>query len=93
MATCLLRNFFEKYADFNNKDYYRIIKEYRNIKRNLQNMINKELIKRLLSTLILIPVVSFFVIEGDFLFNFFIVICFFITSYEWHKMRKTNLII
>ena len=53
-------------------------------------MINKELIKRLVSTLILIPVVSFFVIEGDFLFNFFIVICFFITSYEWHKMRKNK---
>ncbi len=54
-------------------------------------MINKELIKRILSSLILIPVVLFFVVEGSFLFNFFILICFFITSYEWYRMNSKNI--
>ena len=54
-------------------------------------MINKELIKRILSSLILIPVVLFFVVEGSFLFNFFILICFLITSYEWYRMNRKNI--
>ena len=49
-------------------------------------MINKEFQKRIFSSLILIPVSLFFIIKGNFLFNFFITICFLITSYEWHKM-------
>ena len=51
-------------------------------------MINKELTKRLLSALILVPVVLFVVKEGNFIFNFFIIICFLVTSYEWHKMSS-----
>ena len=46
----------------------------------------QELQKRILSSLILIPIALFFIIKGSFLFNFFIIICFIITSYEWHKM-------
>ncbi len=46
----------------------------------------QELQKRILSSLILIPVALFFIIKGSFLFNFFIIICFMITLYEWHKM-------
>ena len=46
----------------------------------------QELQKRILSSLILIPVALFFIIKGSFLFNFFIIICFMISSYEWHKM-------
>ena len=49
---------------------------------------NKELQKRIISSIILIPIVLFFIIKGSFLFNFFIVICFFITSFEWHIMTK-----
>ena len=49
---------------------------------------NKELKKRITSSIVLIPVVFFFVIKGSFLFNFLILICFFITSYEWHKMTR-----
>ena len=49
-------------------------------------MINTELKKRILSSIILIPITLFFIIEGNFLFNFFIIICFMITLYEWHKM-------
>ena len=49
---------------------------------------NNELIKRILSSIILIPFALFFIIKGSFLFNFFIFICFLITSYEWHMMTK-----
>ena len=48
----------------------------------------KELQKRIFSSLILIPIALFFIIKGSFLFNFFIFICFLITSYEWHKMSQ-----
>ena len=54
-------------------------------------MIKNEIIKRLLSTIILIPTVLFFIIKGSFLFNFFIFICFLITTYEWLKLSKNNL--
>ena len=53
-------------------------------------MINNELTKRVLSSLILIPIVLFVIIEGSTIFNFFIFICFTITAYEWLKMSKTN---
>ena len=53
-------------------------------------MIKKELTKRILSSIILMPIVLFFIVKGTFLFNFFILICLLITSYEWMKMSKTN---
>ena len=53
-------------------------------------MINKEFTKRILSSLILIPIVLFFIIEGSFIFNFFILICFLIASHEWHKMSRNK---
>ena len=49
-----------------------------------------ELIKRILSSLILIPIALFFIIKGSFLVNFFIIICFLITVYEWHNMSKNK---
>jgi len=49
---------------------------------------NDELTKRIFSSLILIPIALFFIIKGSFLFNFFIIICFLVTSYEWHKMSR-----
>tara|TARA_Y100000768_G_scaffold313796_1_gene248596 strand:- start:68 stop:709 length:642 start_codon:yes stop_codon:yes gene_type:complete len=48
----------------------------------------QELSKRLLSSLILIPLVLFFIIKGSYLFIFFILICFLIASYEWYKMSN-----
>ena len=50
-----------------------------------------EIVKRILSSIILIPTVLFFIIKGSFLFNFFIFICFLITTYEWLKLSKNNL--
>ena len=55
-------------------------------------MIKEEIIKRILSSIILLPAVLFFIIKGSFLFNFFIFICFLITTYEWLKLSKNNLL-
>jgi phosphatidate cytidylyltransferase len=55
-------------------------------------MIKEEIVKRILSSIILIPTVLFFIIKGSFLFNFFIFICFLITSYEWLNLSKNNLL-
>ena len=49
---------------------------------------NKEFIKRIFSSIILLPIALFFIIKGSFLFNFFLLICFIITIYEWHMMSK-----
>ncbi len=48
----------------------------------------KETIKRIVSSIILLPIALFFIIKGSFLFNFFILTCFLISSYEWHMMSK-----
>ena len=50
----------------------------------------KELEKRLLSSLFLIPIAIFFIIQGSKLFIFFLSILFLATSYEWLKMNKKN---
>jgi len=53
----------------------------------------KEFEKRLLSSLILIPIAIFFIIQGSVFFIFFLSILFLATSYEWLKMNiKNNLL-
>ena len=47
-----------------------------------------ELFKRILSSIILLPIVIFFIIKGSFLFNSLILICSIITLYEWQLMSK-----
>ena len=49
-----------------------------------------EFTKRLLSSIVLIPIVFFFIIKGSLLFNFFICVCFFISAYEWQMMTKNK---
>ena len=49
---------------------------------------SKELIKRILSSIILIPLTLYFIFAGSFYFIFFTIICFLVASYEWHKMTK-----
>jgi len=51
---------------------------------------NKEIINRILSSIILIPLVFFFIIKGSFFFSFFIIICFLITCHEWHMLSKKS---
>ena len=53
-------------------------------------MINKELQKRILSSIILIPTAVFVIIQGHTLFIFFLSLVFLITSYEWVVMSKKN---
>ena len=50
----------------------------------------KEFEKRLLSSLILIPIAIFFIIQGSIFFIFFLSILFLMTSYEWLIMTKKN---
>ena len=53
----------------------------------------KEIEKRILTSLILIPLTFFFIYKGSFIFILFLIIAFFISSYEWIKMnRKKKLI-
>ena len=48
----------------------------------------QETIKRILSSIIIIPVALFFIIKGSFFFIFFMSIFFLVTSYEWYQMSK-----
>ena len=48
----------------------------------------KELQKRILSSIVLIPIAIFFIVKGSVFFIFFLSISFFVTSYEWLKMSK-----
>ena len=50
----------------------------------------KEFEKRLLSSLILIPIAVFFIIQGSLFFIFFLSIFFLATAYEWIMMNKKN---
>ena len=53
-------------------------------------MIKKELQKRILSSIILTPLSFFLIIQGSITFIFFLVLLFFVTSFEWFKMTKKN---
>ena len=44
--------------------------------------------KRILSSIILIPLSFFFIIKSTFLFNFFLFFCFCLSIYEWHNMSN-----
>ena len=49
---------------------------------------SKEFLKRIASSIILIPLVLFFVIKGSFFFNFFLIFTLLITFYEWNKSQS-----
>ena len=51
---------------------------------------NQEIIKRILSSIIIIAIAFFFITKGSFFYIFFLSICFFITSFEWYKMTKNK---
>ena len=51
-------------------------------------MINKELQKRILSSIILLPLALYFILAGSFYLMFFTIICFFVSIYEWNNMVK-----
>ena len=49
---------------------------------------NKELKKRIFSSLVIIPITFFFIFKGSHFFNFFILTCLCVSIYEWHNMSK-----
>tara|TARA_B100000242_G_scaffold281755_1_gene242339 strand:- start:4 stop:663 length:660 start_codon:yes stop_codon:yes gene_type:complete len=51
---------------------------------------NKELFKRILSALFLIPVSFFFIVKGSHYLLFYLSIIFLIISYEWYNLSKNN---
>ena len=51
---------------------------------------SKELNKRILSSILMIPIVLFFIIKGSIVFLFFLSLIFLLTCYEWIKMSKNN---
>ena len=51
-------------------------------------MINRELQKRILSSIILLPLAYYFISTGSLYLIFFTMICFLISIYEWNKMVK-----
>ena len=53
-------------------------------------MIN-ETFKRILSSIIIIPIALFFIIKGSAYFIFFLITFFLISSYEWFKMAKKKM--
>ena len=49
---------------------------------------SKEFIKRIVSSIILLPITIYFIIQGSFLLIFFTVICLIVACFEWHMMSK-----
>jgi phosphatidate cytidylyltransferase len=49
---------------------------------------NNNLTKRLISSLIIIPIAFLFIVNGSLLFIFFLTALFLTTSYEWLRMSK-----
>jgi len=49
---------------------------------------SNEFIKRIVSSIILIPLAFYFIIQGSFMMIFFTIICFIIAVVEWHMMSK-----
>ena len=52
----------------------------------------KEIEKRILTSLILIPITFFFIYKGSVFFILFLIIAFFVSSYEWIKLNKKIMI-
>ena len=53
-------------------------------------MINNELQKRILSSIFLVPISFFFIIQGSLAFIFFLSLILLATSLEWFKMTKNK---
>ena len=51
-------------------------------------MIEREFFKRILSSVILIPLTLYILIKGSLVFNFFIFVCLLISIHEWLKLTN-----
>lgn len=52
-----------------------------------------QLFKRIISSIILLPIILFLIIKGSFYFNFFLIVCFFIAIFEWNKIISDKKVI
>ena len=53
-------------------------------------MIDNELQKRILSSIILLPITIFFIFKGSIFFIFFLSLIFLAVTYEWFNMSENN---
>ena len=51
---------------------------------------NDELFKRILSSILLVPIVFYLIIKGSYFFYILIIISFFISLYEWQNLAKNK---
>ena len=51
-----------------------------------------ELIKRFISSIIMLPVIILVILKGSLIFNLFLFLLFLLASYEWFKMSKKKFI-
>ena len=51
---------------------------------------NKELLKRILSSIILLPVTFYCLLAGSFFLIFFMILCLIVSFYEWNRMNKNK---
>ena len=51
----------------------------------------QEFLKRIISSIVLILIIIFFINKGSIFLNLFILFCFLISLYEWHMMKKNNI--
>ena len=54
---------------------------------------NKELKQRIISSIVLIPLVFFCILMGSYIFSLLIFISFIITLYEWNKMIQSKILV
>ena len=47
-----------------------------------------EFLKRIISSIVLLPSIIFIILSGGIFFNLFILICFILTVFEWFKIEK-----
>ena len=51
-----------------------------------------ELSKRVLSSIIILPIFTYIVVKGSFYFSIFLFICFLVSVYEWQKMDVSKIL-
>ena len=52
----------------------------------------QELFKRIISSIVILPIALYFIVKGSFFFSFFLIIFFLATSYEWININKILII-
>ena len=49
---------------------------------------NSEILKRIISSILLIPICIFVILQGSLIFSLFIFLTYLMSIYEWYKMSK-----